>query len=284
MPSLGQRPVYKFDPMNGGRFIMYEERTNGVELFPPGVYVIGATNEGVYVQPARMEFDAIVDLPNPARQAVIADIVRFLDPETKARYKQWEYIYKRGILMYGPPGTGKTATIASICKYAQDNEMYVFYNSDPSLVRHMLSAMQDNRSRPTIVIWEEFDETVNEDERQVLQLLDGLDSHENVYYLTTTNFIDRIPDRIKHRPSRIAKVIEMTNPSLEARQMYLNVKFGSKGVPADELEYLAIATEGLVIDQLKDAALSVWCLEEPMDEVVERLKKAQASEVTSSQD
>jgi SpoVK/Ycf46/Vps4 family AAA+-type ATPase len=105
-------------------------------------------------------------------------------------------------------------------------------------------------------------------------LLDGETQVGNVVYLATTNYLSKIPSRIKNRPSRFARVIEVGQPNEEARRMYLTAK-----LQEDDLKYLepmVQATDGFVIDQLKDLVISVCCFGQPISEAVMKIQEMNA--------
>lgn len=51
-------------------------------------------------------------------------IYKFWDRESK--FKEYGFVYKRGILLYGPPGTGKTSIINLISDELIKRKMVLF--------------------------------------------------------------------------------------------------------------------------------------------------------------
>jgi SpoVK/Ycf46/Vps4 family AAA+-type ATPase len=128
-------------------------------------------------------------------------------------------------------------------------------------------------NKKVLVIWEEFDTILRHDESTLLSLLDGEIQVGNIIYLATTNYLAKIPARIKNRPSRFARVIEVSEPNEESRRAFLKAKLHDSDT--DKLEPMVQATEGFVIDQIKDLIISVCCFGYPISEAVLKIKQMQ---------
>lgn len=104
--------------------------------------------------------------------------------------------------------------------------------------------------------------------------MDGEIQVGNIVYLATTNYISRIPARIKNRPSRFARIIEVDEPTAEARRIFLMAKL-TKEDKEKHLEAMVQASEGFVMDQLKDLIISVCCFNYPIDTAVRKINEMQ---------
>jgi ATP-dependent 26S proteasome regulatory subunit len=86
-------------------------------------------------------------------------------------------------------------------------------------------------------------------------------------YLCTTNYIDRLSDRIL-RPGRIDRKINVPHPPRAGRIAFLESKLGSE---ADEVNSLAEATRGLSFAHLRELLVGIYCLNQDPEKVLKRL-------------
>lgn len=215
------------------------------------------------------QHDKLVDLPTPEYQQIITEIDMFLKPETQARFKELGFLYKRSALLYGIPGTGKTCLINRVIQKVNEKNGFVIFDPDPKLLSQALKILDETHPDNLIlVVFEEFDKWVKRYESEFLNLLDGEVQKENIIYLATTNFIQRIPPRII-RPGRFASIIEMGMPNAKTRKCYLQAKFGEN---VDVAEYVE-KTAGLTIDEVKEVVLAAECLGYTCNQVVKKIKK-----------
>lgn len=247
------------------------------ESFPKldaGIYTIGVDKNGsVYLDPMSAMTDTLIRLPDFTSEKVIKEVEKFWLPETKAKFEKRALVYKRGIILHGIPGVGKSACIAQIMEAEVNNGGIVFFAPTPNMLHYVMKCIREieDKNIRCLVVWEEFDELLSHGESEYLSLLDGEMQIDNVVYLATTNYLDRIPARFKNRPSRFASIIEVGLPNEATRRAYLENKI----YPEDQinLDEWVKATEGLTIDHIKDLIISVLCLDIPLTEAVDRLKQ-----------
>jgi hypothetical protein len=191
-----------------------------------GVYNIRhSQNVGWYLLKKNMALDELVDLPFPEAREVIKGIEKFWDSEEI--FKKYKYAYKRGILLYGVPGGGKTSIIALLCnKLIQEKGGVVFYLSSANDLDNYATFMPEiyrsiEPTRPIITVIEDIDGfCVNKEvETKLINVLDGLEQIENVVYLATTNYTERLSDRIVNRPNRFDMRLEIQSPNAECRRI-----------------------------------------------------------------
>lgn len=221
---------------------------------PPGIYMIlHDQNIGDFLYPKEVNFETILDLPGMPTAEIMKNLNKFWLPETKAKYAAMGLTYKRGVLIHGSPGTGKTMCVIKVAQQFINSGGIVIFNPGASSLHNILAQVRDiEPDLKVLVVWEEFDEW--KDDSELLSLLDGELQTDNIVYIGTTNFIDKIPDRIKNRPSRFAEKIEVKFPTQEDRKTYLSSKLTH--LSNKELDNLAKETKGLVIDQIKDVVIS----------------------------
>jgi len=239
----------------------------------PGIYKLTGnyTQSGIKYMVSEMEIvsDKILDLPSKEYVTVTRQIGEFLKSETRAKYKELDYVYKRSILLYGRPGTGKTCLInriaADIVKVG-GLVLFADYPSTLSILDTMFCVQ--NQNSLAAVILEEFDKHMRSNGAELLTLLDGQIQRDNTMYLCTTNYIEKIPARIL-RPGRINIKIEVQYPDIEARLFYLMSKIKDIQV----VNNIAEKTEGLSIDELKEVVQCVLILNEDLDATIDAMHK-----------
>jgi ATP-dependent 26S proteasome regulatory subunit len=248
----------------------------------PGIYSIGVTQEGsLFFASVSAMTDDLIELPEFVSRTVINQVNKFWSDGTRARYHKYGMVYKRGIMLHGKQGTGKTATVARIMEDHVDKGGIAFFCPATDLLRKAAAAIREiEGDKQFLVIYEELDKLLSYDEGGFLSLLDGEDQIENVVYIATTNYLHSIPPRIKNRPSRFAAIIEVGLPNDETRKAFLTAK-----VKEDmDIELWVKATEGMSIDQLKDLIISVYCIDVPLKEAVEKILSMNEQEENEDDD
>lgn len=247
------------------------------DTLPPGAYECAVTNQGeAYLKPIQIVTDKIIDLGG---DSIKDEIDMFWSEGVSKKFEQYGLVHKRGILVHGPPGTGKTIQLALTANHVIEKlGGIVLFNPAPAYVKEFVRIIREvEPDKKVVVMWEEFDEVLNGDESLLLSLLDGEIQFGNIVYLGTTNYISKIPARIKNRPSRFAKIIEINKPSKEQREMFLKQKLHESDL--DKLAPLIQASEGFVIDQVKDLIISTCCFNFPIDAAVRKIKEMEADAV-----
>lgn len=254
--------------------------TSNAATLPPGAYtLIFNQNDGkLYFNQFEIASDKLLDLPTKEFHQVVDQIEVFLRPETRAKFEEYGYMYKRSALLHGSWGTGKTCMLARIAAYAMAKGAVVLFNPHPDLVTRALSQLEDIQPETTvIVLFEELDKLMQRNEGVMLSILDGEVQKNNVIFLATTNFINQIPPRIL-RPGRFSNVVEVGFPDAHCREYYLEHKLGKDGT---DIRAWVKKTEGFSIDELKEVVLAVKCLSQPLDEVLERIKTSRDQQISN---
>ena len=238
-------------------------------ILPSGIYTLGADMEGnVFFETSKVVHDAILDLPSKVFSQVVGEMEHFLKPQTKESFKEYGFLYKRSALLFGAPGTGKTIIVNRIARKVVEMGGIVLFCPRPDIMLEgfkMLDATQPEV--PTMVIFEEFDELLESYESDFLSILDGEIQKNNVIYVATTNYIDKVPKRIM-RPGRMSTVIEVPFPEKAAREFYFKTKLKA----GDAIEPYVEASEGFSVDEMKELVLATKCLGLGVQDIASRIK------------
>ena len=242
-----------------------------VESMPAGIYdpFMSGTMWGLEL--LKVASDDIYILPDMATQTVLDEVNKFWNSEQK--YRQHKLLYKRGIILWGPPGGGKTVAVKLLMNELVKRGGLVVMAGNINLTIACLKAVR--RIEPTrnlIVVFEDIDDIINYNgESAVLSLLDGENNIDNILNLATTNYPDRLGARIINRPSRFDRRVFVGMPSEKAREAYL-LKATGNGLTSEQVETWVYDTKGMSIAHLRELVAAVYCLEQPYDDVVKRLK------------
>ena len=238
---------------------------------PAGIYEPFATPGMWGLEQMSITSDGIYTLPDMATETVMREVNMFWHNEQK--YRDHNLLYKRGLMLWGPPGGGKTVTVKILMNDLVKKDGIVVLTSNVNLTVLCLKAIR--RIEPTrnlIVVFEDIDEIINYNgEASVLSMLDGENNVDNILHLATTNYPERLGARIINRPSRFDRRIYVGMPGFDARRVYLE-KTTKGGLGQEQLEKWVADTDNMSIAHLRELVAAVYCLDQPYDEVLERLR------------
>lgn len=251
---------------------IYSSCDNVADNLEPGVYIPGISMSlGPFLRKVMIKSDDLVHLPDDASDVVLAHIDEFWS--LKDRFDELGYLHKRGVMLYGPPGGGKTSTvIQTVRKLVSLGGIALISDYPPATSACLNMVRSIEPSRPAVVVMEDIDDTIRYyGDRVITELLDGEASVDNVLYLATTNYPERLPPRLVNRPSRFDIIQFIGMPSEIARREYLKNKAKTLLSPS-ELDSWAKKTEGLSIAHLKELIVLVFIYKNNLDESILRMK------------
>lgn len=255
-------------------------QTERSDSLPSGAYECCVMMDGtMYLKPIEIMTDEIVEIPDHGVNEIVDDVRYFWSDKVTAKFKEYGLVKSRGIIAEGLPGTGKTIALAKTAKMViNEFDGIVLFNPEVSLLKDFLRTIKEiEPNKKLMVMWEEFDTLLGYGESILLSLLDGELKVDNIIYLATTNYISRIPARIKNRPSRFAKIVNFALPSRETREAFLRAKLHKSD--SHLLPKLLEASDGFVIDQVKDLIISVCCFGYDISDSVRKIKSMQEESV-----
>lgn len=243
---------------------------------PAGMYSVSTDsfNNPVAYRDELKEEQSYVFASGPMKEAM-AEVGSFWD--SAGHYKKLGVPHKRGILLHGPPGCGKTMIVFGIIKKAiADGGIVIQMDPPISELSDALPLMrQIEVDRPITVLLEDLERFCHEgQEEMLLEMLDGASSlGHGILYLATTNHTDKIPERVRSRPSRIDTLIEVPLPSPQQRMEYLKFLCRGDYMPdSATLDELVRLSQGFSLASLKELVLSLVVYRRPLDVTIARLR------------
>jgi hypothetical protein len=216
-----------------------------------GQYTVESSPQrGIYFNTIQVNTDELMVLPDTSSDKIIGQIEDFWTK--KERYKAFNFVWKRGFLLWGPPGSGKTTTIQLVAKNIIAKDGICVFVKNPAVAAAGLEVLRKiEPDRPVVVILEHIDAiTQRHSDAELLALLDGELQIQNVAFLATTNYPEKLDKRLVNRPSRFDVVQKIDYPNEAARRMFLLRK-------NPELENRVIETNDPVLVERAKKALEI---------------------------
>lgn len=258
-----------------------------VPVLVPGIYDIEIDSmKGLYFHKIDVKTDGLIRFPETNSEKVIEEISKFWEREDI--FNKYKLNYKRGIFLYGPAGSGKSSTIQLICEDVIEREGVVFKFSNPGLFCDGIRTFREIQPKtPVVVLMEDIDSIIEcNNESEILNILDGVDQVEKVVYLATTNYPERLGQRILNRPSRFDKRFKMGHPKKESRKIYFDnlIDQETKSQHKINIHKWVEDTDGMSIAHLKELFVSVCILGNSYEESISTLRKMIENIPASSED
>ena len=249
-----------------------------LEILDPGLYEPAYNNRmGEWtLMKMKVNTDELFELPTPEIAEILNDLKKFW--ERKDEYKKFKILHKRGILLYGDPGCGKSGIIQLCMRHIIEELSGLVINlKDEETIRGYMNLVprlrQIEPERPLIVIIEDIDAVGGDNNwitSQLLNMLDGIKQIENVVYVATTNYPERLAERFTNRPSRFDRRYYIAPPSIEVRTAYLQNKIGKD--TKHNIKQWVKDTDGMSLSHLKELFISVFLLDNSYEETISHLR------------
>jgi AAA+ superfamily predicted ATPase len=250
-----------------------------IDTIPSGLYSMTYNDQqGFGVTKMEYKSEEFFHLPSLPHDKIIADLQKFWD--NKEKFIKYNLNPKRGIILHGHPGCGKTSLIYLLIEEIKKrNGLSIYFDVPENWVEIAKLIRKVEKERPLLCIIEDIDLVIaKHGEEPFLNFLDGLNSINNVVYVATTNNIEKIPDRIKDRPSRFDKKYEIKKPTESDRALYFETKLLPEDKKKYDLKKLVKDTHNFTMAHIKEVFISLYILDNPYDEVIVRLKKSKITD------
>ena len=261
----------------GGKFIQWAQDDTGfnpvgkINLIPEikaDTYRIQSYPSLKFI-PTKSKTDSLLVFRESSMDKIVNEIKTFW--KLKENFNKLGFLHNRGILIYGPPGSGKSSLLQQVSEQQKENGDITIFSHGLGGLQNGLRALREiEQDRRLVVVLEDID-GYNYDERELLQLLDGENNVDNVLYLATTNYKNKISERLM-RPGRFDKQIYIGYPDLGSRITYLEAKL--KNVETKErIKEIAKRTENFSFGHLRELVIGAYAFKESIEDTINRLKK-----------
>ena len=250
-----------------------------VDQVPSGIYELQYNRNVSQITLKKQPFktDELYQLPSYEIQDILKDIQNFWDRRDK--YREYNFVHKRGILMYGEPGCGKSGIIQLIAKQLIENNGIIINIKDQDDVDFFIDFIATFRkiepNRPLIVLLEDLDSIAGESTystSKLLNILDGVKQIEDVVYIATTNYPEKLQDRITNRPSRFDRRYKVELPNDEIRRAYILHKLTEEDLKDVDVDMWVERTEGMSLSHLKEVVISTIVMGRDFEDVMDNLE------------
>lgn len=258
-----------------------------VAKLPPGAYEVCMSQaSGIFFEKVSVKTTDLVQFPDSNSDKVIGEIKLFWD--SKAKFKKFKMPYKRGICLYGPPGSGKSCTIQFVMSDVVSRDGIIIKFENPELfIKGYRIIREIQPDTPIVVIMEDVDAILDDwSESSVLNILDGaVDELENVLFLATTNYPEKLEARVINRPSRFDRRFKIGYPNGEARRIYFEHLFKEFDLDTMNmnLPQWVEDTEDMSVAHLRELFVAVIILDNVYEDALQMLQ-GMDKEISSTQD
>ena len=235
----------------------------------------------------KQKTDRLCSFNNGPVNTVMKEIETFWNGDQA--YKDLGMTHKRSILLHGAPGCGKTGIVSSvIAAVVKRQGIAIKINNIRQFAGAIPYFREIQPDSPIVAVVEDIESQIERMETKWLEILDGASSiGGNVLYLSTTNNLASIPERIRCRPSRIDTLIKINHPDAKQRAEYVefilqnvNIRFATKSYMAALVE----ASAEFSLADLKELVVSTYVYKKTIEEAVERIKSSKVIEKTDDED
>ena len=107
---------------------------------------------------------------------------------------------------------------------------------------------------------------------RLLNILDGVKQIEGVVYIATTNYPEKLQERITNRPSRFDRRYKVELPNEEIRRAYINHKLSDDDLKNVDVDLWVSKTDGMSLSHLKEVVVSVIVMGRTFEETMDNLE------------
>lgn len=276
----------KYSTWSSGDGQSFYPSTKPTQVLTPGVYEIkNNPSKGTYFQKTPVNVEGLVKFEDSVFSEVTGEITKFWSSESL--YRKYGLMYKRGILLYGPPGSGKTSLVQMIMSDVIKRGGVVLKFENPNIFPEGMRMLREIQpTTPVVVLMEDIEAIIEYwSESQVLNILDGVNRVDKVVFISTTNYPEKLGDRIINRPSRFDKRFKIGHPNERSRKIYLEhlIKVGGKKTKVDVKKWVK-DTENMSIAHIKELFTAVMIIGDKYEDAITTLRSMKEEAPTSEDD
>ena len=209
---------------NGSNYKRVEGNVSNVDTVPKGIYNIGLSMTGWYLERTADEF--VFNYKVYGLQSKFMQHVLTAFENTKGNF---------GILLNGTKGTGKSVTAKVLANKFNLPVIVVksFGENNTQLIEFLASFNFD-----CVFFFDEFEKNFSDKDSSILQIMDGVYTSEyrRIFLLTTNE--TNINDNLISRPSRLRYIHEFSNLEPEITREYLNDTLNDKSHIEDIIDFV----------------------------------------------
>jgi len=250
------------------------------EKLPPGCYGVTVDRHddrpifvGRYIK-----IDKIMRFKGELADKFLNEIDDFWKKEDS--FKKHGFLHRRGYMLYGAQGVGKSSIVWQVMKDVVDRGGIVLICDNPDFFTQGLKNLrQVEPKRPIVCVFEDIDAIIKKyGDTELLSILDGDSQIDRVINIATTNYPELLDRRIINRPRRFDRIYKILPPSEKVRVAFLKAKLPK----TENLNEWVKKTKGLSFAALAESLISVLCLDNKLDDVVEVLTLLESGNPKSS--
>lgn len=243
---------------------IHSSETNNVgKVFGSGFYEANTDQNGNLK--IRVESLNEIHLPYKTKEnrLLVETVNNFFASGVLEKINKLGFTHKLGILLHGKQGTGKTSVLNFIAKkVVEENGGIVFFCNDGNTLQSAIGLskmIREIQANPIIFIADEFERYAKNSESEMKNFLDGKDSIQNTLFLAATNYIDKVPNTLKERPSRF-KIVQEVKGITDKNLMKAILKTTSDKIDpnlfsSEDIETIVKDIKETTLDELKHICL-----------------------------
>lgn len=259
----------------------YSPTSNTIKEFKAGFYSINTDYRGnIFFKKENLKEDNLMTFPNSQFEKISNEIITFWNNEKI--FKENNFLHKRGLLLWGSQGCGKTSIIKNMVKFviSKNGVCFTCTDSVKELIHGIKIFREIEPDRKIMIILEDIDSIISMyGDKELLSLLDGNDSIDNVLIIATTNYPEKLDGRIINRPRRFDKIIEIILPTEKIRREFFKSKLDWT---TEEIEDIVNKTKDFSFASLVDIVISITCFNKSLKEAAETLNRQLKSKPSST--
>ncbi len=232
-------------------------------------------------QAKQLHVDDLIEFSDSLSSKILHEITRFWT--LGERFQRYGFLHRRGYLLYGKQGSGKSSLVhQTVARVVAAGHLAFFCEVPNVFVRCAERFRQVEPERPIVCIFEDIDAIIAVyGDSDLLQWLDGNQQVDRAVNIATTNYPEKLDRRIVARPRRFDRLLRIESPDARLRAGYFARKLPDQ--PAEERAHWVRLTEGLSFAALAELVISVYCLDNDLEETVTLLKDLDAETPSSAE-